>query len=324
MATMGAKSLGAWCCFRSGAEDSGICRISEMSRRPSARMMIAFPCLSSSLSFISSLRLSHSSISSSSRPRAAPGSLGFESHFHTVQREFTHRLEARSPGSNYPQLWEEESHPSSVVSSGCCEQPSSRRTGGVVLSPVESQQWKQGVEELGPSNNHPLEVTLQAGSLQHDVGVTFLVLLGGYVWVKVFNSLTKRQILGQKLSRKIVHITSGLLFALCWPFFSVSPWARYLAALVPASNGVRLLVYGLGILKDDGLVKSVSREGDPRELLRGPLYYVVVLVFCTILFWRDSPLSIIALAMMCAGDGGLHLQHKTILLEKSCHTQVYC
>jgi len=30
---------------------------------------------------------------------------------------------------------------------------------------------------------------------------------------------------------------------------------------------------------------------------------VVVLVFCTVLFWRDSPLSIIALAMMCAGDG---------------------
>jgi phytol kinase len=33
------------------------------------------------------------------------------------------------------------------------------------------------------------------------------------------------------------------------------------------------------------------------------LYYVVALVFCTVLFWRDSPLSIIALAMMCAGDG---------------------
>jgi phytol kinase len=66
----------------------------------------------------------------------------------------------------------------------------------------------------------------------------------------------------------------------------------------------------------------VSREGDPRELLRGPLYYVVVMVFCTVLFWRDSPLSIIALAMMCAGDGGLHLQHKTILLKKSCHIQV--
>jgi len=38
---------------------------------------------------------------------------------------------------------------------------------------------------------------LQAGSLQHDVGVTFLILLGAYAWVKLFNSLTKHQILGQ-------------------------------------------------------------------------------------------------------------------------------
>ncbi|CAK9202517.1 unnamed protein product [Sphagnum troendelagicum] len=176
--------------------------------------------------------------------------------------------------------------------------PSSRTTTVDLTSPRE---WKQGVQES--LSEKPLEGYLQAGSLQHDVGVTFLILLGAYAWVKLFNSLTKHQILGQKLSRKLVHITSGLLFALCWPFFSVSPWARYLAALVPATNGVRLLVYGLGILKDDGLVKSVSREGDPRELLRGPLYYVMVLVLCTVLFWRDSPVSVVSLAMMCAGDG---------------------
>jgi dolichol kinase len=40
-----------------------------------------------------------------------------------------------------------------------------------------------------------------------------------------------------------------------------------------------------------------------RELLRGPLYYVMVLVLCTVLFWRDSPVSVVSLAMMCAGDG---------------------
>jgi hypothetical protein len=40
-----------------------------------------------------------------------------------------------------------------------------------------------------------------------------------------------------------------------------------------------------------------------RELLGGPLYYVMVLVLCTVLFWRDSPVSVVSLAMMCAGDG---------------------
>ena len=139
--------------------------------------------------------------------------------------------------------------------------------------------------------------------VQHDVGVTLMVLVGGWAWVRLFDFLTKQRYLGQKLSRKLVHITSGLLFAACWPLYSAFPWAQYLAALVPVSNGIRLLVYGLGFLKDEGLVKSVSREGDPRELLRGPLYYVVVLVFSTVLFWRDSPVGVMVLAMMCGGDG---------------------
>jgi phytol kinase len=139
--------------------------------------------------------------------------------------------------------------------------------------------------------------------LQHDMGVTLIVLFGGYAWVRLFDFLTKQQILDQKLSRKLVHITSGLLFALCWPLYSNLPSAQYTAALVPLSNGIRLFIYGLGFLRDEGLVKSVSREGDPRELLRGPLYYVIVLIFSTVLFWRDSPVGVLVLAMMCGGDG---------------------
>jgi len=139
--------------------------------------------------------------------------------------------------------------------------------------------------------------------IQQDLGVTVLVLSGAWAWVRLFDFLTKQRYLGQKLSRKLVHITSGLLFVLCWPLYSAFPWAQYMAAVVPLCNGIRLLVYGLGLLRDEGLVKSVSREGDPRELLRGPLYYVVVLIFSTILFWRDSPVGVMALAMMCGGDG---------------------
>lgn len=160
--------------------------------------------------------------------------------------------------------------------------------------------------------NHEAHVAVDTGEtglrptlppIQQDLGVTLLVLAGAWAWVRIFDFLTKQEYLGQKLSRKLVHITSGLLFALCWPLYSTSPWAPYMAAVVPLCNGIRLLVYGLGLLKDEGLVKSVSREGDPRELLRGPLYYVVVLVFSTILFWRDSPVGVMALAMMCGGDG---------------------
>ncbi|KAL2613155.1 hypothetical protein R1flu_024847 [Riccia fluitans] len=139
--------------------------------------------------------------------------------------------------------------------------------------------------------------------LQQDTGVFFLVLVGAYIWVRVFDFFTSRRIFGQKLSRKIVHITSGLLYMLCWPFFSSSPSAPFIAGLVPLANGIRLLAYGTGTLKDEGLVRSMSRSGDPRELLRGPLYYVLVLYTSTVVFWRQSPVGMIALAMMCAGDG---------------------
>ena len=40
-----------------------------------------------------------------------------------------------------------------------------------------------------------------------------------------------------------------------------------------------------------------------RELLRGPLYYVLILILCALIFWRESPVGLISLAMMCGGDG---------------------
>lgn len=40
-----------------------------------------------------------------------------------------------------------------------------------------------------------------------------------------------------------------------------------------------------------------------RELLKGPLYYVLILILCALVFWRESPVGVISLAMMCGGDG---------------------
>ncbi|KAF8021855.1 hypothetical protein BT93_G2101 [Corymbia citriodora subsp. variegata] len=79
--------------------------------------------------------------------------------------------------------------------------------------------------------------------------------------------------------------------------------ARYFASLVPLVNCLRLVINGLSLATDEGLVKSVTREGNPQELLRGPLYYVLILILCAIVYWRESPTGVISLAMMCGGDG---------------------
>lgn len=87
------------------------------------------------------------------------------------------------------------------------------------------------------------------------------------------------------------------------PLLSALPEARFIAAAVPAINAARLLLVGAGLVDDPGLVKSTSRSGERGELLRGPLYYVLVLIGATTVFWRDSPAGLIAVAMMCGGDG---------------------
>ncbi|ERN01309.1 hypothetical protein AMTR_s00002p00254420 [Amborella trichopoda] len=141
------------------------------------------------------------------------------------------------------------------------------------------------------------------GARVQDVGAMVLVMSGAYFLVLSFDVLTKKSIIEQKLSRKLVHILSGLLFLSSWPIFSSSVEARYFAAIVPLVNSLRLVVYGLSIVTNEGLVQSVTRDGRPEELLRGPLYYVLALIYCTLFYWRESPIGVISLAMMCAGDG---------------------
>jgi phytol kinase len=106
-----------------------------------------------------------------------------------------------------------------------------------------------------------------------------------------------------KLSRKVIHIGTGPLFVLCWLFFRDTPDARWLAALVPFAITVQFALIGFGVIKDEASVQSMSRTGDPKEILRGPLYYGIMFVVLTLIYWKNSPIGIIALMMMCGGDG---------------------
>ncbi|MBL8050916.1 MAG: phosphatidate cytidylyltransferase, partial [Anaerolineales bacterium] len=81
------------------------------------------------------------------------------------------------------------------------------------------------------------------------------------------------------------------------------PDARWLVALVPLVITIQFALIGFGILKDEASVKAMSRTGDPKEILRGPLYYGIMFVVLTVVYWNDSPIGIIALMMMCGGDG---------------------
>ncbi len=122
-------------------------------------------------------------------------------------------------------------------------------------------------------------------------------------FLRLMDFIAHRGWMDSKLSRKVIHIGTGPLFVLCWFLFKDTPDARWLAALVPFAITVQFALIGLGILKDEASVKAMSRTGDPKEILRGPLFYGIMFVVLTLVYWKDSPIGIIALMMMCGGDG---------------------
>jgi phytol kinase len=132
------------------------------------------------------------------------------------------------------------------------------------------------------------------------VVVTFVLSLA---WLRINDFAAHRGWVSSDLSRKIIHMGTGPLFVLCWLLFQDTPSAPYLAALVPLAITFQFLLVGIGVIKDESAVKAMSRSGDRREILRGPLYYGIVFVVLTIVFWLRSPVGIIALMLLCGGDG---------------------
>ena len=129
---------------------------------------------------------------------------------------------------------------------------------------------------------------------------TFAVALA---WLRLNDFIAHRGWVDSHLSRKIIHIGTGPLFVLCWPLFTAAPISRYLAALVPFAITMQFVLVGLGVMRDEAAVKAMSRTGDRREILKGPLFYGIVFVLLTLLYWQDSPIGMTALMLMCGGDG---------------------
>ena len=136
-----------------------------------------------------------------------------------------------------------------------------------------------------------------------DLVATILTFAIALAWLRLLDALAARGVIEQRLSRKLIHIGTGPLFVLCWNLYSSAIWARFLAALVPLAITGQFLLVGLGIVKDPAAVQAMSRSGDRREILKGPLFYGLIFVACTIAFWRHSPIGILALMIMCGGDG---------------------
>ena len=130
--------------------------------------------------------------------------------------------------------------------------------------------------------------------------LTFAIAI---LFLRLMDSIAGRGWIDSKTSRKLIHIGTGPIFVLCWLMFPDLLISRWLAALVPLLITIQFALVGTGILKDEAAVKAMSRTGDRREILRGPLFYGIMFVVITLIYWKDSFVGIPALMMLCGGDG---------------------
>ena len=130
--------------------------------------------------------------------------------------------------------------------------------------------------------------------------LTLAIALG---WLRLNDFFAHKGWISSVISRKIIHIGTGPIFVLCWLLFNDRAVAPFLAAIVPLGITLQFAMVGSGLIKDQAAVDAMSRTGDQREILRGPLFYGIAFVLLTILFWRETPIGMVALMILCGGDG---------------------
>ena len=132
---------------------------------------------------------------------------------------------------------------------------------------------------------------------------TLLTFALAVFFLRLMDFFAHRGWVESRLSRKLIHIGTGPIYVLCWLMFQDLPISRWLAASVPLVITAQFALVGTGMVKDDAAIKAMSRTGDRREILRGPLFYGIVFIAVTLIYWKDSLIGIPALMMMCGGDG---------------------
>ncbi|MFW9951654.1 MAG: diacylglycerol/polyprenol kinase family protein [Candidatus Thorarchaeota archaeon] len=155
---------------------------------------------------------------------------------------------------------------------------------------------------------NPFGVTL---ALLWDFIAMIITIVALLALVQINAILQKKKVLSQIITRKLVHILAGPVFILMWMLFSGEYYSRYIAVIVPILFVVQFVAIGTGRMKNEDFVASMSRTGDPKELLQGTLYYSIVMVIMTI-FWfyipasgigNASPTALIIIGCVSGGDG---------------------
>ena len=135
----------------------------------------------------------------------------------------------------------------------------------------------------------------------HNVLVMLLTFAYVFSVPPLMDWLVTNHGLPRDISRKITHICAGSVIIFL-PLFRDGDWSRYLNITVFAVWTVLLIQKGLFAADDDQAVKTMTRTGDKRELLKGTLYFVIVAMICGSLYYKQFA-GVLAMAVLGWGDG---------------------
>jgi len=135
----------------------------------------------------------------------------------------------------------------------------------------------------------------------HNALVTLLTFVYVFSVPPLMDYLVTNHNLPRDISRKITHICAGSAIMFL-PLYIGGDWSHFLNITVFAVWTVLLVQKGLFAADDDQAVKTMTRTGNKRELLKGTLYFVIVAMICGTFYYKQ-PAGIMAMAMLGWGDG---------------------
>jgi hypothetical protein len=133
------------------------------------------------------------------------------------------------------------------------------------------------------------------------VAVMLVVIING--------GIQKSGKLSSTVTRKIVHIFAAPVFLVTWLLYSGGVFSRFIAMVVPILFVLLFIGIGTGKVQNEDFVVSMSRSGDPAELLKGTLYYAIWITVVTVLWFYvpstglvdANPMALVILGCVAGG-----------------------
>ncbi|TNJ38161.1 phosphatidate cytidylyltransferase [Prosthecochloris vibrioformis] len=135
----------------------------------------------------------------------------------------------------------------------------------------------------------------------HNMVVALLTFVYVFSVPPLMDFLVTNYNLSRDISRKITHICAGSVIVFL-PLFIDGDWSQYLNVSVYVVWALLFIQKGLFAADDDQAVKTMTRTGDKRELLRGTFYFVIVGIICGTVYYKEFP-GVLAMAVLGWGDG---------------------